>query len=125
MSELLNSIGIPERIERMLDITITGRDHGNHTNARVLTNKRVSQDLSQSRASKRNMRISPAQRPNALLEGEKRLVDLGALHSRDPVGRRGVLAALAARQVDERDLAVLFARLVVAQDDLEDCVRAR
>ncbi len=108
----------------MLHITIARRDHRDHTHPRVLANERVTQHFGQGAASERHVGVAPAQRPDALLERQQRLVDLGALHSGDAVGRVGVLAALTARQVDERNFAVLLLQLVL-QNDLEDGVGAR
>lgn len=124
VTELFDPVGVAQRVERVLDIAVTRRDHGDHADTRVLANERVAQHFGERGAAKRHVRVTSTERANALLESQQRLVDLGAFHPRDSVGRGRVLAAFAARQVDQRDLAVLFARLV-AQNDLKDCVRTR
>ena len=61
-----------------------------------------------------------AQRADALLQRQQRLVDLGALHPRLPVGRARVRAPLVARKVDQRELAEQRLLVVVhSQDDLK------
>ncbi|RNA28596.1 hypothetical protein BpHYR1_027496 [Brachionus plicatilis] len=89
----------------------------------MLANERVAQHFGESGAAEGHVSVASAERPDAFFERQQRLVDLGALHSGDAVRRRRVLAALTARQVDQRHFAVLFFALV-SEDYLKDGVRA-
>jgi hypothetical protein len=77
-----------------------------HAGLGVASNKRVAQNQRQLGAPEGNVLVVAAHGPDALLQRQQRLVDLGALLPRLPVRTAGVRAPLAARQVDEREFAV-------------------
>ena len=124
--QLLHSVSVAERVEGVLAGRHARADHGDHASPRLVSDEGISEHLRQFAGSEGKVSSLPAQCPDALLQCQERLVDLGPLHPRLPVGRVGVGAPLVTGQVDQRELAEQrFLVVVDPQDDLKHRVTSR
>ena len=104
----------------MLTTTESRRHISDHSRATVAS-EAVLEHLRELRSPERSVLLVLVQRPDAFLESQKALVDLGAIESRLFVLLDRVGASLAACEVDERHLAHRAISLV-SDLDLEDCM---
>lgn len=123
--QLLHAVRIPQRIQRMLHRHQPRRDHRNHARLALLPDERIAQHLRQFAHAERQMGALLAQRSNALLQRQQRLIDLGSLHPCLAIRRRRIGASLIAGQIDERELAMNPTRSGRSQNDLENGMRSR
>lgn len=82
--ELLDSIRVTQRVERVVARAHAGADHGDHARLGLLADERVAQHLRQLARAKRKVGALAAQRADALFQRQQRLVDLRAFHPCEP-----------------------------------------
>lgn len=67
-AQLLDAVGVPQRVERVLARRHGGRDHGDHTRAGLVADETVAQDLRQLRHPERQVVLAlHTQRPDTFL----------------------------------------------------------
>ena len=106
--ELLHTISISQRVERVLAVRCCRTDVGNHDGATVFADERVLEHLCQLAATERRVFVFLVQCTYALLQRQQRLVDLGAFHACLFAVLTDVSTTLAASQIDETEFQPHF-----------------
>mmetsp|Transcript_153644 Transcript_153644/g.268688 ORF Transcript_153644/g.268688 Transcript_153644/m.268688 type:complete len:353 (-) Transcript_153644:588-1646(-) len=122
--QLLDAVGVAQCVQGVLAAGRGGGDVGDHHGPAV-PDEGIPQDLRQLRPAEGDVPVALVQGPDALLEGQQALVNLRPLDARLLLVVPRVRPTLAARQVDERELAKVLVRLCVADADLQDGVGPR
>mmetsp|Transcript_19888 Transcript_19888/g.62585 ORF Transcript_19888/g.62585 Transcript_19888/m.62585 type:complete len:536 (-) Transcript_19888:53-1660(-) len=120
---LLDAIGVPERVDRVVRRRDGRGDGGDHGDAAVRSHEGVAQDHRELGGAKRDVGLVRGEAADALLQGEQALVDLRGLGAQLARVRPRVGAALRAGQVDQGQFPDGLG--AAPQDDLADGVRAR